>query len=352
MGKDTEKYLEKAIIRYKANHPAMHQTRYSRYDGKITAELKDALKKGENKREWFDGKAIKDAAALSHLRVEAMNYEDGEFGKTNKASKEKERMNRPLIPLEAEIMLVGKAGKPCAAPEGVGPVRVNWRFTDPPEDTSIQWPDEPANKGFPKKYLEKALKLKGGAANDNCHVDYGGIRVHPKTDFGPFMIGEFYLPHKVEPDKAQKLVFSKACIDKDKTPLRVGKAGVYFRPSNIAGDDYLLRAELDFTGLPNQADLEKDHNVTDEKSRIGADTGKFHIQRFHRLAVVVKWPGRTGSSEWAEISEEFAKAHVDFNTASLLNKPVADVLSLSPSARSSPRTCARNSPWASSYWSS
>jgi len=328
VGHDTKDYLKKAIIRYKANHRKLHRLKYSEYNDAITGDLKDALKAGDNRRDWFDGNAVGDKTATSILKVEALTYEEGEFGVTNKTSKEKARLNRPLIPLEAVLFLKGKAGGKVLAPDGVGPVRVNWRATDPGEDLTQQWPDTPADFGFPRKYIGKALATKGGdpAKGDNCHVDFGGIRRHPDADIGPFFQGKSYVPYEVAGDKKQKLCFSKACIDKDKYPLRLGKAGAFFRPSIIAGDDYALRAEIDFTGLPNQGDLEKAHGVTDEKTRIAADTGAIRIRRFNQLAVVVKWPARTASSEWDKIEEEFGKAYLDLDVKHSASKPVTDVL--------------------------
>lgn len=330
VGVDLDDYLKKAVIRYKANHKAMHRLNYSEYNDSIDATLKNALRASENPRTALTGDAFTDPAKEGLIYVEGLTYEDGEFN-DGKAQKDRDRLNRPLIPVEALIKLKSKADQGVAAPQAVGPVRVNWRFTDPQEDISTQYTSTAAEPSLTRAYVEKCLKLNGGrtgGAPDNCHEDFGGIRKSGDDDkYTPFQEGEHYLPYKVEKDGGQKLLFSRACTDATKYPLRVGRAGVFFRPSRVAGDDYQLKAEIDFTGLPNKNALETTHGVTEETKRIHCDTGTFRIWREMKVATLVNWPARTGSNQWAEIETEFAKAYVKLDTAGMATKTISNVIS-------------------------
>ncbi len=142
----------------------------------------------------------------------------------------------------------------------------------------------------------------------------------------PALLDDFYPPYKVEKDAGQKVIFSKACTDAAKFPKRLGRAGFYFRPSNVAGDDYRIRAEIDFTGLPNQAQLESFNGVRDQASRIHAESGTLRVWRTAQIALEVHWPARTNDHEWAAIATEFGKAYLDVDVGHITAKNMADVI--------------------------
>ena len=330
VGKDTDSYLDRAVIRYKANHKSMHQLDYTKYDAKITDDLKKALDSGDNKRVFLDGDALTDPTKESRLFVEALTYESTtEFGES-KGDKEKVRLNRPLIPIEATIFLKNKTDEKTAAPAAVGPARINWRFTDPDEDLTVQYTSTASEPSKTRTFVEKCLKLhdgRNGSKGDNCHKDFLGIRDTPDTNwFAPTLLGDFYLPYKVEKDDGQKVIFSKACVDATKFAKRVGNAGFLFRSSYVAGDDYRIKAELDFTGLPNKDVLESFHGVTDEATRVHAESGVLRVWRTAKVALQVTWPPRTNSHQWAEIADEFKKAYLDMDVGGIATKKISDVL--------------------------
>lgn len=328
VGKDTDDYLKKAIIRYKANHKALHQLHYALYNDSITDALKDALRKGENRRDFFRGNAITDSSAQSELLVEALTYEDGELA-ASAAQKTRDRLNRPLLPLAARLFLKKKDDSKVFAPEAVGAARINWRFKDANEDLTAQYIPTPTQPSLTRKYIEKVLKLEGGFGTDgdNCPKTFEGVRVAPASNWStPFLMGDFYQPYVAQEDAANKVVYTEACIDKQNHPKRLGTAGVFFRPSFIAGDDYQLTAELDFTGHPNKAEREQRHGIKDASTRIHAQTGTFRIRRFSQVAVVVDWPARSNAYEWNLISDEFFKAHLELDTAHIASKRIKEVL--------------------------
>ena len=333
VGKDTESYLDNAVIRYKVNHKDFHQRLYASYTSAITEPLKDAIAKGDNGRTPFTPDAFSDPGKESKVRVECLTYERLAGGTDEfltgvvRADALKARLNRPLIPIEVDIFLKSKSDAKTDAPEAIGPVRINWKFIDPDEDLSHQVPDTAAEPSKTRKYIEKALKLKGGRAGngDNCHADFGGIRTGADYYKQPWFVGDQYIPYTVQDDGGQKLVYSRACVDKDKYPKRVGKAGIYFRPSYVGGDDYQLSAEIDFTGEKNQAELESFHGIKDAKSRPQSNkTGTFRIWLYNKVAVQVDWPARTNSYEWDKIKAEYAHSYIDLDTGGIAVKKIDD----------------------------
>jgi len=333
VGKDFDKYLEKAILRYKVNHKKMHQIDYSTTNATRTDDLKAALEAGDNQRNWLtEPAAITDPAKNSKIRVELVNSEIGESVSSNKGTIEKNKLNRPLIPLEAIVKLKKKDDSAAVCPEAVGAVRINWRSVDANEDVTILPTNSAAEPSQTDKYVEKALKVKNGRAGngDNAPKEYAGIREGAATNYKTcFQLGDKLLPYKVEDDSGDKVVFSKASIDEaEPNAKRLGRAGVFFRPSYISGDDYKLSAEIDFEGLPNKADLEKFHSykANDPKSRIRKETGTFLIERFGKVAVNIDWPARTNSYQWTKTHRDFAHAYLDIDVGGITNKVIKDVI--------------------------
>jgi hypothetical protein len=331
---DRESYLDKAIVRYKANHKAMHLKYIKDYKTDITPELIAALEAGENKRVDVEPEAIQDPAATSRIWVEALTYErttgaGTEFGdSTNRVTTDAARLNRPILPLEVEIFLKSKTDAKTAAPEAIGPVRVNWKHTDIDEDLTLLPEDKASSPSKARKYVEKALKLhSGGPGKDNCPRALGGIRNPPTTHYqAPWFQGLPYEPYKVEDDAGNSTVFVKACTDKAKYPKRMGRAGIMVRTSIIGGDDYKFKAEIDFTGEPNKADLEKFHGYTDAASRIHADTGIFRVWRQNRVAYEVNWPARTGGGQWDLIHNEYKAAYLDLDVANMTKAKITELI--------------------------
>jgi hypothetical protein len=334
VGKDSNDYLKKAVMRYKANHKKMHLEFIDNYTDTIDATLKDALRAGDNKREFLKGDAFADKSKEARVNVECITYErlssgSDEFqSSVNRSTAEAARLNRPAIPVEVDIFLKSKSDAKTDSPEAVGPVRVNWKFIDPAEDLSRQVSETAAAPSKTKKFIAKCLKVNGGGAGgDNAHTDFGGIRTDAATYYkAPWFVDDSYIPYEIKDDAGQKTVFCRAFTDKDKFPKRVGKAGIYFRPSFIGGDDYRLTAEIDFTDETNKADLETFHKVTDVKSRLHIDTGTFRIWRTNRVALQLDWPKRANDYDWDKIQAEYARNFIDIDIAGISVKKIKEML--------------------------
>jgi hypothetical protein len=336
VGHDFDDYLKKAVIRYKANHRSMHEIVHANYTDAITPQLETALSANDNPQRFIDGNAFSKITGRSKLYVEAITYEElagggDEFG-TPKAPKEKDRLNRPLLPVLANVYLRGKKLNKVHAPDAVGPVRVNWLFTDVREDLTRQLASKPKEPSRTRAYVEAALKTKSGrtaTTGDNCHKDFGGIRDAAAADFEtPFVLGTRYEPFDVQKDAGQKVCFSLAHVDDTKFPDRVGQAGVLFRPSFVAGDAYQLRADLDFSKLSNHADLDKLHGVTSAGKRVKGRTGVFQIVRRAKVALRLTWPARSNDPQWLQIQKEFERAYIELDVSNIDTFPISNFLTL------------------------
>lgn len=337
---DVDGYMDKAVVRYKANHKSLVKLDYHDYATTADSALQDALDSGDNEVEYLTGDAITNSRETSRIYVEALTYQiDGatnEFDSAKKHEKERERLNRPLIPIEAVIFIKNKAGKGVAASEAVGPCRISWRFTDPQEVLAPQYTPSAAEPSHTQEFIRKAQEAHGGrqgATRNNCHTDFGGIRgADDDYHAAPFLLGDYYVPYQVQRDDGQRVVYSLACVDKAQYPKRVGQAGIFFRPSIIAGDQYKLTAEIDFTGLPNAVDLEGFHNVVSVAKRIHADTGTFEIWRRNAVVLAIDWPRRAQppavfpALDWTNVRAEYAKAFHDIKIDAIQSKPIGEVI--------------------------
>ena len=337
VAKDTEDYLKRAVIRYKVNHKKFHQPLIGSYDDSITPDLVTALDAGDNDRKFPDPEAVADSSKKSDLFVEELTYEQisnkkDEFGST-RPPHEVARLNRPLVPVEAEIWIKKKDDSKVFEPEAVGPCRINWTHKDADEDLSSQFGDTPSEPSKTKKFIETVLQQeqgRTGSNGDNCPIKFGGIRDTPDNNWKtPFFAGDFYIPYTVQQDTGNKVVFSTANVDKAKFAKRLGRAGILLRPSYIAGDDHQFHAEISFQGLPNQKDLETFHGITaDPKTHLTADTGVFTIRRFARVVTSIDWPARTNDYEWSKIRTEFQKSFLDVDVDNIETKKMSGVLTL------------------------
>lgn len=351
VGKDVAGYLRKAIIRYRHNHKNLWQLDPRKYKGSSDDDLLYALANDEARRplfahdedspalkergldlnEYLGASAFSDSGTISHILVEALTYEKGESTK-DKDRLERKRLNRPLIPVEAVVYLKGKAGDAKDVPQAVGDVRINWRFVDGVEFTGDQYAATSTEPSRSRSYLQKALALQAGGAThgDNCPQEYGGIRdIDGKNYYAPVLLGEYYAPYIVQKDPTQNVVYSRACIDEKRYPQRMGKAGFYFRPSIIAGDDYRIIAEIDFAGLTNKDVLEKLHGIepSDLSTRIQRKTGRFQIRRSVKAVTVVRWSPTPADHGWAQSKKEFAQAYLSLDDTQIQQQEIVDLIS-------------------------
>lgn len=201
---------------------------------------------------------------------------------------------RPWIPLAADLVLLGKADdldKEIALPgdadlaimrKAVGPLRVDWTFleidADPPDQTQVdvaQYDKRVTrSRAFDKQVLG-ALKatharkdVKLSAIYHNCPESAGGVRPSAAGTYYKkvFALGADSLRPWEAVDAAGREAVATIVHDNlgqsgdDLVAACIGRAGVYFHPSTIAGDGYRVRAQVQFAAqgdykLPNLAVL-------------------------------------------------------------------------------------------------
>jgi hypothetical protein len=336
VGKGQEEYLTKAIIHYKANHKNLriNEFNYGAYDDSITEDLKTALTDGDNPLPTVDSEAIGDADRSDvPIFVEAIAYQSSaefdEFEEKDKAHFEAERMSRPLIPLEASIRLCGKNGGAVDAPSAVGAVRVNWSFADYYSGMSSLPDHTAAAPSQTRTYVENALAYEDEGFGDNCHVDYGGLRDNANDDWHAyFLLDDSYAPYTAAKDEGNKVVYSKVCVDDANYGLRVGKAGIYLHPSNMAGDSFQISAEISFDDLDNKEAVEAEHDGI----VLTASTCVFEIVRQAKVSAMVGWPNRQlrniRALGWQETAAEFESARHQIDYGNISELGIDDVLTV------------------------
>jgi hypothetical protein len=197
-----------------------------------------------------------------------------------KQVKDQAAICRPWLPAEVGIPLMKKADSlQDAAPavpaitdsmrNATGPIRVDWTFRDlPPEynvDTTQYRNTRVRSLKFLTTIIARVKSTHNGKDAWNCPANLGGIRDanYHKLAFGidgrdAGLTDESLMPWKALADDGVTTVCSVAHDDLGQDAARVyaprlGKAGVYLRPSIIGGDGYQFRAQVSFRDLPSGA---------------------------------------------------------------------------------------------------
>jgi hypothetical protein len=310
VGNETDDCPARAIVRYKMNHHAFHESTSGLISPSIDTALVKALKRGDSRRRFLEVEGGGDAfakGATTRIYVEAMLAERGEESVVRQAV-EADRLNRPTLALETEILLRSRSGKPVSSPKAVGPVRVNFRVHDVGEDLSRQVlrKNDEHHPALARLYVKKARKETGdGDVDLNCPVSHGGIRTKSTPWADAALLGSAYACYETSSDAGKKVVKTKACVDKS-FGARRGRAGFVFRPSIIGGDGYRIEAELDFSDEPNAKELDEQHS-----KGIRTETGEIRIWRWLPLAGVIRWTKHPSDEAWdlGDYAKEFARAY-------------------------------------------
>ncbi len=213
-------------------------------------------------------------------RMAMNNYRGAMDIGDQKVVKDRASVARPWIPVEVRLPLMSKkdplevrGNPPPVTPamrQAIGPIRVDWTFIELPQNAG----DIPS----PNTSNHRARRWTREVVRHNCPerlngVDCGGIRPqnldsYYRAAFG-FGNADSLEPWLARDDAGTKTVCSVVHDDlgQDREKVYqdyVGKAGVYLRPSRIAGDGYVFCAQVSFAPLPggavdfpNRAVLEK-----------------------------------------------------------------------------------------------
>jgi hypothetical protein len=190
---------------------------------------------------------------------------------------------RPWIPLQADLRVLKKDqrlgdvldGAPVAAElaamrAAIGPLRIDWSFDEidgdtisVPEIDRTQYHRERTRTRAALEWALDNLKTAGYARKDvhrsatyfNCPEANGGIRPAAAGDYykAPFGRGDAsLLPWRTSDDASRETILT-VVHDRLGQPAehvhaarRLGRSGIYFHPSRMAGDGYRVRAQVWF----------------------------------------------------------------------------------------------------------
>ncbi|HYR27295.1 MAG TPA: hypothetical protein VEU30_02445 [Thermoanaerobaculia bacterium] len=325
---DQDDYQKNAVINYKISHPQLYQVTYSDYNATVSQTMVDIIRQNDAPaRAAFvqvnanaqrsavvpgsvltafpstDWPTTRGRRFIVYNQVSpTFNDELGEMTKAElKADGEnrevpeltatmRSRLNRPLLPVEVDVHVRAKDSTPVFSPRAVGNVRIKWAHGEPWEDLTQQYADRNNRNSYPRKYVGKCLKLESGqvvrGTSNNCPETYGGIRKNALDNWDTPFLGMYDTLHR-DADYVLPYCYSYAYTGAT-YPDRLGKAGVYFRPSKIAGDQYELVAYVDFRGRDNRSALEDAHAPLP----IMTQSFPFQNRRSASFAALVQWPAR------------------------------------------------------------
>jgi hypothetical protein len=147
--------------------------------------------------------------------------------------------------------------------KATGPIRIDWTFRDLPLADNVNTALYESNRARPQRFLTNVITALKGTHNGkdafNCPQASGGLRAasYYRTPFG-YGNTDSLSPWKAVDDSGNSVVCSLAHDDLGQDADRVhathlGKAGVFLRPSIIAGDGYQFRAQVNFRDVPGGA---------------------------------------------------------------------------------------------------
>lgn len=226
-------------------------------------------------------------------------------------------LDRPEFPLEVSILLVGRgdadgSGVGVAAPDAVGEVEVKWKVHDDPEDTSTLLASTANCPTRMRPYIDSALQATAAAGGeDSCPDTHGGAR----NTGGPINPGYFRIGDQLPP-------FTSIAAGNDVSTLahaglvagKRGKAGILFRGSYIAGDNFRVEAQFSFAGRGNEQALTQAHEQLNDAwaARRRVSTGKMVVWRRMPIAGVIDWPASARHAiNWVLVAQEFAHAYTE-----------------------------------------
>lgn len=315
---------QRAMQRYAFGHPGLSEltARMAGANYIDNAAFRNALRANEQPRTLIQNGALPADGAAARIYVDHNYfYHDlPDFGHdTGHVTADRNKLDRFEIPLEATILLMSRGdadgtGVGVAAPRAVGDVDVEWAVDEAAEDTS-GLPDG-TNPNMPSRtraYVNAALVATRAGGRTNCPATLGGARQAVNPNTGYFRIGND-LPPFVSAAAGGDVVRTPAHQGSD---TRRGRAGILFRGSYVAGDNYRITAHLSFRGRPNEDALVAAHRAVRGNAEwaeiLRARTGRMTLWRQHRIAAVVSWPAPAAGIQWGQVAAEYERAYCELD---------------------------------------
>jgi hypothetical protein len=311
----------RALARYCHDHPDVEESRAERSaDYGTRADVINALQNdicADHIR--IEGNALPASGASAKIYLDHnYHYVNGpDFSRDDgHCQRDAAKLNRVELPIEARIRLLGRGDADgsqdgIAAPAAVGAVKVQWTVTHPAE-TVARYPT-----AMQRPSARMSTYLAQNPADGNCLVALGGSLPTANPNAAHFVAGNVLPPYTtvINADDVFTTAYTGA------TAARVGKAGVIFRGSYIAGDRYKVKATVSFDGMANSVQLTQAHAATlgaQWTDKACGKTGTMTVWRRHRLSTVINWPAPTGRAvNWADVAAEYAFAYCELDTAAM-----------------------------------
>jgi hypothetical protein len=311
--------LRRALTRYCLAHPRLVTKTPPASEGDVSGELRDALRASEGERKSIlvssrdpnKYRVFIDANVFSDHRNKDNENQEESAEVNNKSTAELELLNRPTVPLQAEVKLVRNSGEAVSVPEAVGPLLFKWTW-ESVEDNVSKLPT--AADGHTRRYFRAArervaTKLKAWRATDVQPEALGGIFPSDRADafavpFASYGEGFYYKPFK-----RNRGVYTKAWSRVETHEGVLGTSPILFRPSTIAGDGFRVSVAVSFANRRNKESLDASHETL--KPLKASRT--FRVWRRIKSAVHLHWSEvKPPAYDWADVQEAYRQCYVYF----------------------------------------
>ncbi len=217
----------------------------------------------------------------------------------------------PNIPVFAKLFVKSSSDAKEDVPKAIGKVRLLWDWEDSKEDVSIHFTQ---GKEFIKDsidYYRKSTKPKG----DNCHKDRGGKRGDDTKPVFPAQAGYAEaaaltadtFPFKVESGGTRKW---SSYSETWRTGNLIGKTGVMFQPSRMAGDEYIIHAYFPHNRKKDgKDDLDTDKD-DDLKHAVTVKSGKWQVWREIHIVRYYTKDASIPAINFGTVAGYYSKAYV------------------------------------------
>ncbi len=217
----------------------------------------------------------------------------------------------PCIPVFAKLHVKSSKDEKEEVPKAIGRVRLLWDWRDDPEQTGHLF-------GKAKEFVKPALDYDKKATRpngDNCHMDRGGKRgddskpvfaVRPGYAEAPALTADSF-PFKVISGTKRKF---SAYSETWRSGKLMGKTGVLFQPSAMAGDAYLIDAYFPHKRNADGTDELDELKDEDLKHAIKESTGVWQIWREVHVSLYLKKDASLPNLSFPAIAKSLADAYI------------------------------------------
>ncbi len=235
-------------------------------------------------------------------------HQDTTSGAFVKAEREARWLTRPILPLQARVLVTRSDGAGVYVPEAVGPAQIHWSWAASPTAPDLPAPTT-AQPSTIRGYVEATFAvMNAGAAaqfEHNAPTTAGGI---VSSDAAATRAAAFAAYPGQPLDVAACMTTAALAAAATPADAPQGATRVYFRPSTIAGDSYRLSAEL----RPS----DPAHAVAG--ATLVRHSSWLRVVRRVRISAHVGWPAHAiDHTVWDSVKQEFAHAFVEVDTANM-----------------------------------